>query len=302
MIRKITSLSRKSLLLILIIIIAVGVGLYVSAHRTKPVATNGLPEYLNFSSSYVFKIPKNYSVDAQSVLGAELIYSTPLSAKTLEDVYNQNGIATQAINLTDNSDKAFKDYVNNTFVPDSKKNLSTNDIKVKFGKANGSDNAQITIKKNGQQIRFIYLKAGQHPVYVLAKSETDAFKVIEASIADVEKTDLKNELGGIKQAIQTNLQLAKSQKSQELYTAATPELRSQTSQDTLTSALKTASSYLEQNIAVSGGSFSQGSFSAQLRFTPANQDNSQPAIGAITLKKIDGQWKLQALSLPTPKQ
>ncbi len=302
MIKKLTFVSRKSLLLVLVIVIAVSAGFYVSAHRTKPVATNGLAEYLNFGNSYVYKVPKNHSVDAQSVLGAELVYSTPLTAKTVEDVYSQNGIATQAINLSDHSSKAFKDYVSGTYLSDLKKNLSTNDVKVKFGKVNGSANAQITIKKDGQQIRFIYLKGGQHPVYVLAKSETDAFKAIEQTITDVENSDLKNESGGIKQAIQTNLQLAKAQKSQDIYSAATPELRSQTSQDKLTSALKTASSYLDQNISVSGGSYSAGEFSAALRFTPAGQDNPQPAFGAITLKKSDGQWKLQALSLPTPKQ
>lgn len=302
MIRKFTSLSRKSLLLVLIIIIAVGAGIYVSAHRTKPVATNGLPEYLNFSSSYVFKIPKNYSVDAQSVPGAELIYSTPITAKTVEDVYNQNGMATQALNLTDHSSKAFKDYVNGTYLSDLKKNLATNDVSIKFGKANGSDNAKLTVKKNGQQTRFIFLKGGQHPVAVLAKSETDNLKVVEQTMTDVENSDLKTETDGIKKSIQSNVQLAKDQKAQELYAAAAPDLRSQTSQETLTSALKTASSYLDQNIAVSGGSYSQGIFSASLRFTPSGQDNPQPTLGAITLKKSDGQWKLQALSLPAPKQ
>jgi hypothetical protein len=242
-------------------------------------------------------------VDSQSVDGVDLVYSASVSAKTVEDVYNQNGIGILPINLSDHSSKAFKGYVNGTYLTDLKKNLSTSDIKVKFGKANGTDNAVITVKKDGKQIRFIYVKGGQHPVAVLAKSETDNFKVVEQTIKDVENSDLKTENDGIRKSTQSIFQLAKAQKAQELYTAAAPELRSQTSQDELTQALKSASSFLDQNIVVSGGNYSQGSFLSVVRFTPLNsKDNSQSALGSMTLKKSDGQWKLQALSLPTPKQ
>lgn len=302
MIRKLTLLLRKSLLLVIIILTIAGAGLYLSSHRTKPSATNGLAEYLNFGSSYVFKVPKNFSVDAQSVLGAELVYSTPISAKTLEDIYSQNGLAILALDLSDHSSKAFKDYVQGTYLSDLKKNLATSDISVKFGKANGSDHAKLTVKKDGKQIRFIFLKGGQHPVSVLANSESDSFKVIEQTITDVEGSDLKNDANSIKQSAQNNLQLAVAQKSKELYSSASPELRTQTSEEQLAAALKSAASFLNQNISVSGGSYLQDTFSAALRFTPAGQDNPQPTYGSITLKKIDGQWKLQALSLPTPKQ
>lgn len=302
MIRKIASISRKSLLIVLVVIVAVGAGFYGYKHRTKPVATKGLPEYLNFGNNYVFSIPKSYTVDSQSVLGAELIYSTPLTAKTLEDVYSQNGMATQAVNLTDHSGKAFKDYINGNYLSDLKKNLSTSDIKIKFGKTNGSDDARVTVKKDGQQIRFIYLKAGQHPASAIGKTESDAFKVIEQTLTDVENSDLKNEVNGIKLSTQSSLQLAKNQKAQDLYSSATPELRSQSTQAQLTAALSAATPYLDQNITISGGSYAQGNFSAALRFTPLNQNDSQPTFGAITLKKSDNQWKLQSLSLPTPKQ
>ncbi len=302
MIRKITSLSHKTLLIILVAAVAVAAGIYIKDHRSKPVPVAGLAEYLNFGNSYVYKVPKNYSVDAQSVLGAELIYSGPITAKTVQDIYDRGGIGTQALDIKDHSSSGFKGYVNGSFLSDLKKNLSTNDVKVKFGKANGSDNAQITVKKDGQQVRFIYLKNGQHPASVIAKTETDVFKVIEQTITDLESSDLKNESDALKQSLQSNIQLVKAQKAPELYSAASPELRSQTSEDQLSTVLKSASSFLNQNITVSGGSYSQASFSAALRFTPPNQDNPQPTLGAITLKKAEGQWKLQGLSLPTPKQ
>ncbi len=302
MIRKLTSLSRKTALILLVIIVAVAAGLFISGRNKGIQVTAGHPEYLNFGGKFVFTIPKSLNVDEQSVPGAELVYSTPLTAKTVDDVYNQNGIALQAISdLTNHSTKAFKDYVNKTFVPDVKKNLSTNDVKVRFGKANGSDNASITVKKSGQQVRFIFLKGGQHPVSVVAKNESDSFKTIEGTITDVEGSDLKSDSDSVKQAIQTNLQLAKAQKAQDLYTAAAPELRSNNTVGDLTNALKNASSFLNQNILVSGGSYNPNQFSAALRFTPIGNDSAQPSYGAVALKKISGQWKLTSLTLPTTK-
>jgi len=293
----------KIMILVVALALVVGGALGYSQRSTnKTVPVGSLPEYFNFGNNYVFSIPGSYIVDSQSVLGAELVYSTPISAKTVEDVYSQNGMAIQAVDLSDHSAQAFKDYVNNKYVPQLKQSLSTEDIAVKFGKTNGNDNARITVKKDGGQIRFIYLRNGQHPTSLIAKSETDNFKVIEQTIKDVESSDLKNEAGTIKQTLQNSLQLAKSQKDQDLYNSGSPELRAQTTLPQLTAALNAAGTYLSQNITVSGGSYKSPEFSAALRFTPPGQNNAQPAIGAITLKKSDNQWKVEALSLPAPKQ
>lgn len=293
-------ISSKILLILLVIIVAAGAAIYLDGRKNSITAPKH-PEYLNFDGNYVFSVPKNYTIDEQSVLGAQLVYTGQISAKTVEDVYNQNGIAVQVLPITDHSSNGFKDYVNGKYLSELKNNLSTNDVRVKFGKTNGSDNARITVKKDGQASRFLYLKGGQHPAAVVSKQETGTLKTIEQSIIDVERTDLKNESDGIKKSIQNNLQLARAQKAQELYSGAAPELRSQNSQAQLAGALSAAASFLNQNITISGGSYNPGEFSAALRFTSLNKDNQQTALGAITLKKSDGQWKLEALSLPTPK-
>jgi hypothetical protein len=225
-----------------------------------------------------------------------------LAVKTVEDVYNQNGIAVQAIDdQKDHSGKAFKDYVNKTFVPDTKKSFSTNDVKVKFGKANGSDNALITVKKDGKQIRFIFLKNGQHPVTVISKEETATFKKIEQTMVDVEQSDLKDEAQSIKQALQNTIQLAKEQKAVDLYNSAAPELQTKNTQTELSSALQAAAPNLTQNVTISGVSYSLSEFTAALRFDPTSKDASS-TFGAMAFKKTDGQWKLELLTLPTPKQ
>jgi len=295
---------RKILIIVLTLVVVVGGGAYyIHGHPKKTIPKPEYPEYLSFAGNYDFSVPKTYNVDEQSVPGSQLVFTGQLSAKTLEDVYNQNGISVAGISdLTDHSGKAFKNYVNNNFVPNLKKDASTSNIQLKFGKTNGWDIARITITKEGQQFRFIYLKGGEHAVAVVAKQETEPLRKIEQTLVDVEVGDLKNESDPVKQSIKNYVQLAKDQKTEDLYNAATSELRAKSSQAELAAALKGAASYLNQNITISGGTYNPNPsvFSAALRFTPLNKDNQQPTFGAVSLKKVDGQWKLDALSLPKP--
>lgn len=294
---------RKVLPLVLVLLIVVALGAYMHGHSNKNTAPNKpeYPEYLSFGGNYVFSVPKGYSVDEQSVLGAVLVYTGSLTAKTVEDVFSQNGIAVQTLSdLSDHSSKAFKAYVNKTFLPNIKKSLASNDAHVKFGKENGYDIARLTLNKDGSPLRFIYFKNGQHPAAVVAKSENDNAKKIEQTIADVEKSDLKNESAAIRQAIQSSLELAKTQKATELYASSAPELRSKTTEAQMTATLKADSNFLNQNINISGGSYNGNEFSVALRFTKIGQSDQAPTFGALTIKKADGQWKLESLSLPKP--
>lgn len=300
MIKKLTSLSRKSKLLILVIL-AVIFGLYIVTQKSS-VNTDKLTEYVSFSNNVVYKVPGTLSVDSQTLLGVELMYAVPITAKTVEDVYSQNGIAIQSINLTDHSSKGFKDYTNSILLPDLKKNLSTNDVTVKYSKSNGLDNASITAKKSGQVIRFIFFKGGQHPVIVVSKQETANSKIINQTLNDIENSDLKNEITAIKTAMKNVIEQAKSQKAQDIYNNSNTELQKQSSVAQLTSALQKASSFLGQNVEVSGGGYKDNTFSSVMRFTPIGQDNPQSSFGTIILKKSASSWQLQGLTLPTPKQ
>lgn len=261
------------------------------------------PQYLSFGGNYVFSVPKTYSVDEQSIPGIQLVYTSTISAKNLEDVYNAGGISVQALTeLSDHSAKAFKDYVNNTYLEQFKKNDSVKDTQLKFSKENGWDVAHITATKDGKSFRFIYVKNGQHPVVVVAKQETDTFKKIEQTIIDVENSDLKSEAESIKQSAKNIAQSAKDQKAPDLYALTTQELKDKTTQSEIAKALDTAKSYTSGNITISGGNYSPGEFTTAIRFVKLDKNDQQPAFGSMILKKVDGQWKLQALSLPSPKQ
>lgn len=302
MIRKLSSLPGKVLTVILVLLVGVGVVILLRGNNNK-IAKTEYPEYLNFAGNYVFSVPKNYTIDEQSIPSVQLVYTGQVTAKTLEDVYNAGGISVYAIpDLTDHSAKAFKSYVNDKYLPELKKNLSTKDMQVKFGKANEADNAAITVKKEGQQHRFIFLKGGLRPAVIIAKQETDAFKHIEQTLLDVEKSDLKKELDSIKQLIRDTAQLIKDQKAKDLYAAASPELRTKNTQDDLTKALQTATQFTNGNIVISGISYTPNDFSMVIRFTKLDKNDQQPAVGSMVFKKVDGQWKLELLTLPTPAQ
>ena len=300
MIKKLFSLPRQTLLVFLVLIAVVGVLAYTRSNDDKGGKTD-YPVYLNFDGNYVFSVPKNYTVDEQSVPGAQLVYTGTITAKTLEDVYDASGIAIQPItDLTDQSGKAFKKYVNDQYLPEFKKNLATDDVQVKFDKANGVDNAAITAKKDGKQYRFIFLKGGLHPVAIVAKQEVDAFKNIERTLLDVEKSNLKTEQDTIKKLIKDTAQQIKDKKAKELYAAGSAELKASTTEVELAAALKTATPYTEGSIVISGISYTPDNFSTVLRLTKLDKNDQQPAVGALSFKKIDGQWKLELLTLPDP--
>ena len=288
---------RKLLALVLVLLIAAGVGVYIN-RDDKTVLKPEHPEYLSFSGNYVFTVPKNYKVDEQSVPGIQLVYAGTISGKTLDEAYGNNAISLQPISdLTHPSSKEFKAYVNNTFLPDIKKNLSTDDVKLKFAKTAGWDSARAVVASNGKPFRIIYLKNGQHPVAVVAKEETDAVKKIETTVVDVEQSDLKKEVEPIKQVLRTVVQSIKEQNAQELYRGAAPELRAKNTEAQVISALQRTTTYINEDATIGGVSYIPGGFSAVMSFSSSK--NPQPKLWALDFKKIDNQWKLTAFTLPS---
>src|SRR3989344_3473264 len=154
-------------------------------------------------------------------------------------------------------------------------------------------------KKDGQPLRFIYIKNSLHPVSIVSKEETEAFKKIEQSVTDVERTDLKNEAEKLKQAAQTTAQQIKDKKAKELYASAALELKTKNSEAQITDLLAAEEVYSQGVIIINGGSYSSGEFGVVIYFIPLNKD-FKPASGALYFKKVDRQWKLSGLQLPNP--
>ena len=281
---------------LLIVLIIVG-GIYW--HGSNSVRKLDKPEYLSFVGQYVFSVPKDYVVDEQSVEGIQLVYKGAVTGKTIDQIYADNNISLQPITfLKDHKSDTFKKYVTDTFVPDAKKVLAP-DVQTTFTKVDGWDVANVTVKKAGQPLRFIYLKNGQHPVSIVSKEETDPFKKIEQSVTDVEKTDLKQEAAPIKQAVQNIAQIIKDKNAVQLYNQLASDQKSKNSQDQLAKLLAAEEVYSQGAITINGGSYTGNEFASVINFAPLNKD-FKPASGLITLQKVNGQWKLKGLTLPNP--
>lgn len=293
--RSIKALKRPRLILFLLIAILGGWLIFGRSDIKKL----DYPEYFTFSGNYVFSVPKDYAVDEQSVVGFQLVYTGMVTGKTLDQIYADNNISLQPITLLeDQKSGTFKDYVNNTFVPGAKKVLSP-DVSTTFTKVDGWDVAKVTVKKDAKPYRFIYLKNGQHPVAVISKEETDAFKKIERSVTDVEKTDLKDEVAPLKKAFQDTSQLLRDKNAAELYKQAAPEFRSKNTQEQIAKLLEAEEVFTQGAEVINGGSYDNNEFGGVINFTPLNTD-FKPAQGALYYQKINGQWLLKAMQLPNP--
>ncbi|MDO8592002.1 MAG: hypothetical protein Q7R60_03750 [bacterium] len=269
--------------------------------RSDSVRKLDHPEYLSFVGQYVFSVPKDYAVDEQAIQGLQIVLSTKtkLAGKTIDEVYADNNITLQpAAFLKDKKGDSFKKYVDETLVPQIKQKLSA-DVASTFSKSEGLDTAVLTAKKDGKPLRFIYLKSGLHPVSIVSKEETDAFKKLEQSITDVEKTDLKNEIAPLKKAVENTAKLLRDKNAAELYKQAAPDLRSKNTQDQITKLLAAEEVYSQGAEVINGGSYDNNEFGGVIYFIPLNTD-FKPSSGALYFQKIDDQWKLKGLQLPNP--
>ncbi len=292
---RITKGPKKLWLLAVVVVTILVVGwLILGRSQVKKIDH---PEYLSFNGSYAFSVPKDMVVDAHAIQGIQLVYSGNITGKNLDGVYSDNNISLQPVDfIKDKNGDAFKKYVNESLVPEQKQKL-TADVTAEFSKADGQDVAKVTAKKDGNQLRFIYLRSGKHPVSIVSKEETARFKKIEQTITDIEKTDLKNEAAPLKQAIQNIAQQIRDKKAHDIYTNSDTEFKTKTSEDELTKLLTAEEVYSQGSVTINGGSYGDGQFGAVVYFIPLNSD-FKPASGALYFKKVNSQWKLTGLQLP----
>lgn len=296
--------SKKPWIIVVLLIVLVAGGLFLYSRSSTPPHIVEHPEYLNFSGNYVIAVPQTYVVDELSLPGQYvLLYSGQQRPGTkLEDAYNAGAISLQPIiDMSDHNSSTFKKYVKETLIPEFKKNVSS-DYQLKFSKFDGWDVARITAKKDGKPLRFVYVKNGQNPVAIVAKEESEAFKKIERTITDVETSDLKDDNKSLRQTILNFSKLVKDQKAADLYQQAVPGLKAKINQDQLATGLAGASAYTAGGITIYGTAYTLNptKYSSVLVFH-TNKD-IPASTGALSLDKVNGQFKLQGLQLPSAKQ
>jgi hypothetical protein len=286
--------------IVLGIVMLIGSGLLytkLKANKKASFTKVTYPEYINLNGGYALSVPKDYVVEEYALSGVALIYKPPLLAKTAENVINYGAISAESINNSAYNPKSFIKYVNDTFLPKLKDNLKTSDVSVKFDKINNQDVAYITVEKGAKPFRFI--KGGQHPVVLVSKFDSDEFKSIQGTLTDVEKSDVKEQIESFKLSMKSALELVKNQDAKKLYENASTDLRSKTTEEELSNALKAGEEYLKGTITVTGVSYTQDEFAARVKYVKLGGNDEQAGFGSISFKKGDNNtWKLNSLTVP----
>lgn len=269
-------------------------------------ANNSYPDdvrYVSFGTNHVFAIPKSYSADETIVNGLELLLPSGISIDknyTMDQLYEVGAVAIQpATQIKSNDNGSLKDYINKTSLPDLNKNVGN--ATVKFVMPGNYLAATLIAKKDGKTARQIYAYGGPHPYFIAAKEQSDAYVEATTTLLDLSDFKYKDDIATIRQVVKKYVTMVQQGNLVDLYDIGTNTLKRTTSVKDLNNALNDSAVYIHRDIVVTGGSIQNDNFAAQLYFKPKIKED-QPALGLITLKKEDGQWKLGGLQLPSPKK
>ena len=261
------------------------------------------PRYISFGADYLFSVPKSYSVD-ETTPGLQYLIPSGVEADkldTFDKLLDAAGLAVWRINTNDikaSDSSDLKRYVEETLVPDLKKNVSE-DVKTTFSFVGKYRSSTVVVNKEGRQIRQYYVYGGPTPFVVAAQTKSDAFVQVVNTTISLNDAANKADIDQIKQVIPTNLNLAKDGKAQELFDGSAPEFKTKSTVKDIASALTNSATYTKRNINVPGGTILGGQFVGQLIFAGVEKDE-KPSLGTIGLIKEGDTWKLNSLVLPTP--
>jgi hypothetical protein len=257
--------------------------------------------YISFGANYVFAIAKSYNLDDTSIAGAQLLIPGGIdTSKTdsYDKLFDAAGVAVQPLSQVKPKDgRGLKKYIKETLLPDLEKNVST-DVKVSYAYNGKYLGATIVVNKDGRQVRQEYAYSGPQPYLAIAQTKSDALVEVITTLIGVEDSTAKDGINQAKQVLQSDMALVQAGKIQELYDSAATEFKQKTSFNDLKSAVDNSSSYVSRNIVIPGGSTLASQFVGTLSFPPVAKDE-KTAVSSIILFKVDGQWKLAGLSLPS---
>ena len=260
----------------------------------------GDARYTSFRANYIFAVAQSHTIDESSIPGAQLLMPSgaSLKADNFDQLFEADVVAVQSLSeVNPNDNKSLKKYVEETLVPDLKTNISQ-DVKVSYAYRGKYKAATIVVTKDGRQVRQEYAYSGSHPYMVIAQIKSDAFNEVVDTLVGIDDSTAKDDIDQAKQVLQSSMTLVQADKLQELYDGASNDFRQKTSFSDLKSAVNSATSFIHRDIVIPGGSIQADQFVGLLTFPQIDKDEKK-AIGSISLVKVDGQWKLQGLSLPS---
>ncbi|HWZ65206.1 MAG TPA: hypothetical protein VNX65_00230 [Patescibacteria group bacterium] len=269
-------------------------------------ANNAYPNdvrYVSFGTNHVFAVPKSFVADETTINGIELLMPGGITIdrnSTIGQLYDSGVVAIQASSdIKPNNSGSLKDYINKTTIPDFNKNFGSSTVK--FTMPGTALAATVIAKKDGKTARQLYAYGGSHPYFIVAKEQSDAYVEATSTLIDLSDSRYKDDIATIRLVIKKYVTMLQQSDLVNLYDAGTNSLKRQTSIKDLNNALNDSVAYIHRDIVVPGGGIQNDTFAAQIYFKPKIKED-QPALGVITLKKEDGQWKLAGLQLPAPKK
>lgn len=269
--------------------------------KTANSSHSGDARYVSFGADYIFAVPSSFVVDESSIPGVQLLVpanGASLSVSSFDQLFDATVVAVQPVSkIAPKDSKALKDYLEQTVLPDLRKNISP-DISVTYKLVGKYQSASITVRKDGQQVRWMYAYGGAHPYIITAKEKTDVSTEVATTLLAVGDSVVNGDINVIKKVAQADMSLLIQGKTQELLDSGSNDFKQKILLKDLTTAVSNAGNLLRRNIVILGGTLQNDQFSGQLYFTPPTKDD-QPSIGTVTLQKEGGQWKVSGFQLPT---
>ena len=259
--------------------------------------------YISFGtdSDYTFAVPKSYTVSESSTPGVKFLIPGGVDSTTLdspEKTFDASVVAIEAIsNVKPFDNKAIKNHVKNTVLPEVKKTASE-DIKTVYAYTGKYRSATITATKDGRQVRQVFVYGGARPYMAVSGTKSDAFLEVINTLISVNDSNIKDDTALIKPVVTATITLLKEGKLQQLYDSASSEFKKKASLNQLTSAVNDSKNDLSRDVLVPGGNIAGNQFFCTLSFQPIEKDGKS-TLGSLNLIKEDNQWKLQGLTLPT---
>lgn len=296
-------MNNKYLMIAIIALLVIIVG-YLGYNEYKKMPKKSLTQYyLSFTSDYSFQIPDGFMVDDITVPNAQIVSKKDekIQVNNINEIYAKGAVAVQSFDAHFFDEESFKNYINNNYKDALAKSLQ-GEVDVDFGKANGFLTATLKVSSDGKLTRTQYIYNSNKPVTVVAQDENDIYKAIIDSLDSIEK-QTEDSLQ-IQNDVQTNIFMIKNKLFDDTYRLSDKTLKDKISLEDFKKSFEKAAVALQTNVSIFGGVLNSkdNEIVTVLLFSKLGEkagDNPQNALGSIVLRKVESDWKLSGITLPS---
>lgn len=294
-------MKNKSIWLIVSIVVLVLVGSFWLYLRSGGLGAEGGGKfnknyYISFDN-YYYEIPKKKAADDQIVAGAQFIYNLGASIKsnTLDDLYNDGAIGIQSLIPLNGDDSAFEYYLNNVAKPAAATAVAGESELTFTERKDGLKVAELLSKKSGQIVRRQYIVNLPHAVSIVAKDDSEAFKLIGSTVGRASSKFSGYE--DIKILAVSSAVMVKNRMFETLFAQAHPDLKAATSIEEINRIADRSKEIFDLETKVYGVKVVDNEITASVIFLDTKKSENSK-IANISFRWADDQWRLFTLRFP----